>query len=201
MLLAGAGITDIYITSFTARLSSGSTLFDIQSFNFTYKLLFKRYFVKKEKQTTNVVWSLCVCVCVCVCERERERERERDERSKRTWRIDGRTNGCLDGFADIEIIENGLFATNLCSGGPSNYHKPPQTTLITPNTFCIHKMYSWTLLHLYYWFTSNLRHLKLIRRGLRGCIGQSFVKVLSLYQPSWRYLAPFYCHYSSMLKV
>ena len=39
-------------------VSSGSTLFDIQSFNFTYKLLFKRKFVKKEKQTTNVVWNL-----------------------------------------------------------------------------------------------------------------------------------------------
>ena len=39
-------------------ISSGSTLFDIQSFNFTYKLLLKRYFFKKEKQTTNVVWNL-----------------------------------------------------------------------------------------------------------------------------------------------
>ena len=39
-------------------VSSGSTLFNIQSFNFTYKLLFKRQFVKNEKLTTNVVWNL-----------------------------------------------------------------------------------------------------------------------------------------------
>ena len=38
-------------------VSSWSTLSDIQSF-FTYKLLFKRQFVKNEKQTTNVVWNL-----------------------------------------------------------------------------------------------------------------------------------------------
>ena len=66
--------------------------------------------------------------------------------------------------------------------------------------FYIYKMYSLTLLHLYYWFTFNLRQLKLIRRGLRGCIGQSFVRLLSLYQPSWRQLTPFYCFYSSMMK-
>ena len=33
-------------------VSSGSTLFDIQTFNFTHTLLFKWKFVKKEKQTT-----------------------------------------------------------------------------------------------------------------------------------------------------
>ena len=39
-------------------VSSGSTLFDIQSFNFTYKRLSKGQFVKIKKQTTNVVWNL-----------------------------------------------------------------------------------------------------------------------------------------------
>ena len=47
-------------------VSSGSTLFDIQSFNFTYKLLFKRLSVEKEMQTTNVVWNLVIQVCLLV---------------------------------------------------------------------------------------------------------------------------------------
>ena len=40
--------------------SSGSTLFDVQSFNFTYmyKLLYKQLVCLKEKQTTNAVWNL-----------------------------------------------------------------------------------------------------------------------------------------------
>ena len=39
-------------------VSSGSTLFDIQSFNFTYKRLSKRWFVEIKKHTTKVVWNL-----------------------------------------------------------------------------------------------------------------------------------------------
>ena len=39
-------------------VSSGSTLFDIQSFNFTYKLLSKRQFVLKEsrRQMSSEIW-------------------------------------------------------------------------------------------------------------------------------------------------
>ena len=39
-------------------VSSGSTLFDIQIFNFTYKFFSIDSLLKKEKQTTNVVWNL-----------------------------------------------------------------------------------------------------------------------------------------------
>ena len=39
-------------------VSSGSTLFDIQSFKFTYKRVSKRSYVEIKKQTTNVVWNL-----------------------------------------------------------------------------------------------------------------------------------------------
>ena len=38
--------------------SSGSTLFDIQSINFIHKRFSKWWFVKINKQTTNVVWNL-----------------------------------------------------------------------------------------------------------------------------------------------
>ena len=39
-------------------VSSGFILFDIHSFNFAYKRISKRWFVKIKKQTTNIFWNL-----------------------------------------------------------------------------------------------------------------------------------------------